>query len=55
MTRRLTVVVVVALTLAVAGSSGTAQVDDFTPVTDAMLQNPDPGAVRARPRDRPVP
>ena len=31
-----------ALGFALAGSTGTAQVADFTPVTDAMLQNPPP-------------
>ena len=34
------VLAVVALVL--TGSVGTAQVNDYTPVTDAMLQNPDP-------------
>ncbi len=41
MTARL-LVVVGALTLVLAGSAGTAQVDDFGAVTDAMLENPDP-------------
>ena len=41
MTARL-MVVVGALTLVLAGSTGTAQVDDFRAVTDAMLENPDP-------------
>ena len=30
------------IAFALASSVGTAQVDDFAPVTDAMLQNPDP-------------
>ena len=37
------VMVIPALLILAVGASGTAQVDDFTPVTDATLQEPAAG------------